>query len=94
MNVSLTQEFERYVSLKVASGLYQSASEVIRDGLRLMKERDDLHQSKLTELRQEIDLGLEQADRGQAHPFNGETAARIKNRGRQHRTTSDGLDQA
>jgi len=82
MNISLTKEFESYVSQKVASGLYHSASEVIRDGLRLMKERDDLHQTKLTELRKEIALGVDQADRGQVQPFNEETATRVKARGR------------
>lgn len=37
--------------------------EVIRDGLRLMKERDELHQSKLAELRRAIAIGIDQADR-------------------------------
>ena len=82
MNISLTKEFEQYVSQKVESGLYHSASEVIRDGLRLMKERDELHQSRLAELRREIALGVEQADRGQMRPFNEETTARVKARGR------------
>ena len=58
MNISLTKEFEHYVTQKVESGMYHSASEVIRDGLRLMKERDELHQSKLAELRKEIAIGL------------------------------------
>jgi Arc/MetJ-type ribon-helix-helix transcriptional regulator len=37
-------------------GLNQSASEVIRDGLRLMRERDELHQSRVAELRRDIDF--------------------------------------
>ena len=41
MNVSLTPELEKLVQDKVASGLYQTASEVVREGLRLLKERDD-----------------------------------------------------
>jgi antitoxin ParD1/3/4 len=82
MNISLTKEFEQYVSQKVESGLYHSASEVIRDGLRLMKERDELHQSRLAELRREIAVGVEQADQGQVRPFNEETTARLKARGR------------
>ncbi len=81
MNVSLTKEFESYVNDKVESGLYQTASEVIRDGLRLMKERDELHQTKLAELRREIAIGIEQADQGLVHPFDEETVARIKERG-------------
>jgi len=82
MNISLTKEFESYVSRKVESGLYHSASEVIRDGLRLMKERDDLHQTKLAELRKEIAIGVDQADRGQVQPFDEETTTRVKARGR------------
>ena len=57
MNISLTKEFESYVTQKVESGLYHSASEVIRDGLRLMKERDELHQSRLAELRRDVANG-------------------------------------
>jgi antitoxin ParD1/3/4 len=82
MNVSLTEEFERYINQKVESGLYHSASEVVRDGLRLMKERDELHQSRLAELRKEIAIGIEQADRGQVRPFDEATMARVKARGR------------
>lgn len=85
MNVSLTKEFEQYIIQKVESGLYHSASEVVRDGLRLMKERDELHQSRLAELRKAIDVGIEQADRGQTQPFDETTAARVKARGRARR---------
>jgi antitoxin ParD1/3/4 len=94
MNISLTKEFEHYVSQKVSSGLYHSASEVIRDGLRLMKERDDLHQSKLAELRKEIAIGVDQADRGQMRPFNEETTARVKARGRKRLAAQKGSDPA
>ena len=41
MNVSLTPELERLVNEKVRSGLYQTASEVVREALRLLKQRDD-----------------------------------------------------
>jgi len=41
MNVSLTPELEEMVTEKVRSGLYQTASEVVRDALRLLKQRDD-----------------------------------------------------
>jgi antitoxin ParD1/3/4 len=49
MNVSLTPELEQFVNQKVESGKYQPASEVIRDGLRLLLEREDIHQKKLAE---------------------------------------------
>ena len=41
MNVSLTPELEEMVNEKVRGGLYQTASEVVREGLRLLKQRDD-----------------------------------------------------
>ena len=90
MNISLTKEFEHYVAQKVESGMYHSASEVIRDGLRLMKERDELHQSRLAELRKDIAIGVDQADRGQVHPFNENIAARVKERGRKRPATRNG----
>ena len=48
MNVSLTSELEQYVRDKVNSGMYYSASEVIREGLRLLKEREQLQPKKIT----------------------------------------------
>jgi antitoxin ParD1/3/4 len=69
MNISLTQELEDFVARKVESGLYQTASEVIREGLRLLRERDELHQHKLEELRREIALGLEEAEQGKGRPL-------------------------
>jgi antitoxin ParD1/3/4 len=94
MNISLTQELENYVTEKVESGLYHSASEVIRDGLRLLKQRDELHQSRLAELRKDIAIGIDQADRGQVQPFNEETTARIKARGRKRLAPKNGSDPA
>lgn len=65
MNVSLTPELEQLVNNKVKSGMYHSASEVIREGLRLLKEQDDLRQSRLNQLRKEVEIGAEQIARGQ-----------------------------
>jgi antitoxin ParD1/3/4 len=47
MNVTLTPQLEEMVKQKVASGLYTSASEVIREALRLMEEQDPLREAKL-----------------------------------------------
>jgi len=69
MNISLTQELETLVKDKVRSGMYHSASEVIRAGLRLLKDQDQLYEIRLAELRKEIAVGLEQADRGQTAPM-------------------------
>jgi antitoxin ParD1/3/4 len=65
MNVSLTPELENFVNEKVKSGLYNSASEVLRESLRLLKERDMLKEIQLSELRREIMLGVEQIRNGE-----------------------------
>jgi antitoxin ParD1/3/4 len=65
MNVSLTPELEQLVSEKVDSGRYSSASEVIREALRLLEEHDQLKQQRLTQVREKIDRGLQQLDAGQ-----------------------------
>ena len=65
MNVSLTPELERLIHKKVESGLYLSASEVVREALRLLDERDKLQALKQEELRREIQIGIDQADRGE-----------------------------
>jgi antitoxin ParD1/3/4 len=62
MNVSLTPELEQFIQKKVDTGLYYSASEVVREGLRLLQERDQLQQFRLQELRQEIQAGLNSGD--------------------------------
>lgn len=81
MNVSLTPELEKFVDGKVESGLYNNASEVIREGLRLLKEHDEIRMK----WREQIERGWLQAQTGQV--VNGEevfrkAAARIKQRGR------------
>jgi antitoxin ParD1/3/4 len=58
MNISLTPQLEEMIRQKVDSGLYNSASEVVREALRLMDERDRMRATKLDQLRQEIQEGL------------------------------------
>jgi antitoxin ParD1/3/4 len=58
MNISLTPRLEEMVKNKLASGLYHSASEVIRDALRLLEERDQMRELQLSELRKEINIGI------------------------------------
>ena len=94
MNVSLTKELETYVRRKVESGLYRSAGEVIGEGLRLMKERDELYQLNRAELRREIDVGVDQANCGRMQSFDEETAARVKVRGRERLAVEHGADPA
>jgi antitoxin ParD1/3/4 len=58
MNVSLGQELEKFISGKVSQGRYQTASEVVREALRLLEERDNVREAHLRALRREIDAGL------------------------------------
>ena len=65
MNVSLTPELERLVQQKVQSGLYQTASEVVRQAIRLLEEQDHLRAMQLAQSRKKIQLGLAQLASGQ-----------------------------
>ena len=65
MNVNLTPELEELIHRKVASGLYNNQSEVVREALRLLAEQDRLREAHLVELRTALAEGLEQANRGE-----------------------------
>jgi len=58
MNVNLSPQLEDMVRQKVASGLYTSASEVVREALRMMDAQDQMRSAKLTQLKQDIHDGL------------------------------------
>ena len=58
MNINLTPQLEELVRSKVASGLYTSASEVVREALRLMDGQDRLREAKLEQLRSDVRQGL------------------------------------
>jgi antitoxin ParD1/3/4 len=79
MNINLTPQLEEMVRQKVVSGLYTSASEVVREALRLMDEKDQLRVARLKQLQQEVQDGL---DSGQAAEWD---AAEIKRAGRAKR---------
>ena len=76
MNVSLTPVLEALVKEKVDSGLYNSASEVIRAALRLLSEQEHIREIRLNELRSDINKGL---NSGEARPANFDE---LKTRGR------------
>ena len=77
MNVSLTPELEKLVNERVRSGMYSSASEVVREALRLLKEQEELRRRRLEELRREVGIGLGQANRGEGASLD---IAKIKSR--------------
>ena len=82
MNVSLTPELERLITEKVDAGSYQTASEVVRDALRLLKLRDE----GLVQLRRDIQAGFDQIERGEFSEYTPRStsalASRVKARGR------------
>jgi antitoxin ParD1/3/4 len=68
MNISLTPELEHFVQDKVKSGMYTSASEVIRESLRLLYAHDNIQNQRMKQLNQAIDIGLEQLNAGKKVP--------------------------
>ncbi len=65
MNVHLTPELEQLVHAKVQSGRYNSASEVVREALRIMEQRDEVRSIQLQELRNRMDRALAESARGE-----------------------------
>jgi antitoxin ParD1/3/4 len=76
MNVSLTPELEKLVERKVKTGRYQTASEVVREALRALEERDQVMALRLAELRKEVRKGM----RGKMTPFDPEETKRAVRR--------------
>ena len=64
MQVSLTPKLEKLLRAKVESGLYENASEVVRDALRLMEAHDEVQRLKLERLRQALRSGEADIDAG------------------------------
>jgi len=62
MNVSLTPELESFVAKKVESGRYSSASEVVREALRLLADQEALRATRLTDFQAELDRRLAEAE--------------------------------
>jgi antitoxin ParD1/3/4 len=86
MNVNLGDTLEQFITDLLESGLYQSQSEVVREGLRLLKEREDLRKVRLAQLRGEIDKGIQQLDSGDYQTHDEEFLKKVfqdsKTRGR------------
>jgi antitoxin ParD1/3/4 len=87
MNISLTPELEAFVQAQVESGLYHSQSEVIRDGLRLLKRFNDHSEEYKLWLNQHIAIGHNDLDNAQSLPANG-ARERIRNKAQQLMTKS------
>lgn len=79
INISLPPELERRVRQRVESGLYGSASEVVREALRLLDTYEQSRQAAQVVLRADIELGMADRHAGRVTPFDPAT---IKQRGR------------
>lgn len=79
MTIHLSRDREEFVRALVQSGLYASEDDVIEAALKLLEELDE--PAKLVELRREVTLGIEQAERGELGPFDPRaTLARVRTR--------------
>jgi len=66
MHISLTKELETRIKSKVKSGLYNNASEVVREALRFMDTHEDwIHEIKLARLREQLQVGVDELNRGE-----------------------------
>jgi antitoxin ParD1/3/4 len=68
-NVNFTEHFDRFIEAGVASGRFSNASGVVREGLRLLEQREQEHQAKLEWLRRAAKTGFDQIDRGSGIEF-------------------------
>jgi antitoxin ParD1/3/4 len=86
MNVSLTPKLERFVQAKVESGRYNSASEVVREALRLLEDHEQARAAQLAEFNEELGRRLVSLDRGEnADPARVRSRLQRKSEERQKR---------
>ncbi|MEW6171208.1 MAG: type II toxin-antitoxin system ParD family antitoxin [Candidatus Omnitrophota bacterium] len=79
MNISLTQSLKNKIEEQVESGLYNSASEVVRDALRLFFEHDELKKARIRQLNKDIEVGLKDIEEGKVHDLDS-TLEELKKR--------------
>ncbi len=84
MNVSLTNELEVWIEARVASGLYRSSSEVVREAIRLLREREELKELRRQELGSLVRRGLDDVESGLVEPFTEQTVEQVIANGRAH----------
>ncbi len=69
-NVNLTDHFDNFIETGVTSGRFNNASEVVREGLRLLEQREQEDEAKLEWLRAAAKEAFDQLDRGEGIMFN------------------------
>jgi len=85
MNVSLTNEMEQWVQRKVETGLYSSASEVVREALRALHAKETRHSQKIMHLRDAIQEGLVSMKDSGGIEWSAELSEEVKSMGRKRR---------
>ena len=75
-NVVLTHHHEELIEGLVKKGRYQNASEVLREGLRLVELRDAEDEARLERLRREVQIGEDAFDRGDYIEFSDRESLR------------------
>ena len=83
MNVSLTPQLETWIQQQVDGGQYQSASEVVREAVRLFQRYQTVEDQKLSKLRSEIMKGIDSAKRGELSDVTPALFESIKKKGRE-----------
>jgi antitoxin ParD1/3/4 len=85
MNVSLTSEMEQWVQQKVGSGLYTSASEVVREAIRALHAKETQSRAKLANLRDAIQEGIIGLEQQAGLEWTVKLSEDVKESGRQRR---------
>ena len=85
MNVSLTTEMEEWVQQKVGSGLYTSASEVVREALRALHAKETQNRAKLANLRDAIQEGINAFEKHPGLEWTETLSEAVKESGRKRR---------
>jgi len=73
-NINLTEHFNEFVERQVSSGRYSNASEIVREGLRLLEEQEQVRKAKLRALRQAAKQGFDEIDQGKGIVLKGKRA--------------------
>lgn len=85
MNLSLTAELEAWIDSRVQSGLYRSSSEVVREAIRLLREKEELKELRRQQLRAAVAKGIDDLDAGRSQPFDRDLVEELKAEGRRRR---------
>ena len=82
MEISLNSKMHQWIIEKVESGLYNNPSEIILEGLRLLKLQEEQRMAMTEELQREVMIGVKQLDTGRSIPFDSSSVQDIKEAGR------------